>query len=185
VSTLPPPYLSVTESSINVNGVSAVDSVAAGPITPVPVIDPPAPVIDPAAPVIDPASTGPTGSGTTPQQAAMTPTTTLAPGCTVRLRKVASKKFNVKRAGRLTVKVNKRNGGKVNVIVKAADATKKRLAKVGFKLDRKTLKRTNGKLRRSFKLTRLKPGKHALKLRVRPRNGKPRILKIALRVTGC
>jgi hypothetical protein len=185
-------YLLVTESAANANGVGAVDSVAVGPVTAAPIVTPPAPIVTPPAQTIDPATgttTNPAtntdpGTATTPP-AATTPPTAVPAGCTTRLLRVPPKKVKLNRAGRLTVKVVKRRGGNVNVAIRAAKATKKRLGKVVFKLDRKTLKRTNGKLRRSFKLARLKSGKHALKLRVRPRHGKPRTIKLTLRVTGC
>ncbi len=75
-----------------------------------------------------------------------------------------------------------REGGKVKVVTKASKATKRRVAKAVFKLDRKTLTRKQAKMRRAFKLARLKPGKHALKLKVRPRNGKRRTVSVTLRV---
>jgi hypothetical protein len=109
-----------------------------------------------------------------------TPASTTAPGCILRLRKVTPKKITVKGAGRVTFKA-KRKAGKVKVVAKATRATKRRLAKAVFKLDRKTLKRKHAKLRRSFKLARLKPGKHTLKLKLRPQQGKNRTIKITLR----
>jgi hypothetical protein len=168
-------YLSVTESSVNAGGTGAVDAVAVGPVTSAPTVDP------------GPGGTTDPGTGTTPSagatpQAGTTPTTTVVPGCTLRLLKVTPKKVNVKGAGRLTVKVAQRKDGKVKIVVKTAKATKKRLAKVVFKLDRKTLKRKQSKLRRSFKLTSVKPGRHPLKLRIRPRQGKPRTVKVTLRI---
>ena len=124
------------------------------------------------------------GTGTAPLAGTTPTTTTLAAGCTLRLKKVKLKKVKAKGVGRLTVRVTRRKGGKVRVDVKAAKATKQRVAKLVVTLDRKTLKRMHGKrLRRSFKLKRLRLGTHALKLTVRPRHGKRRIVKLTLRVT--
>ncbi len=66
-------------------------------------------------------------------------------------------------------------------MAKATKATKRRVAEAVFKLDRKTLKRKHAKLRRSFKLAKLKPGKHTLKLKIRPQHGSKRTIKIRLR----
>ena len=173
-------YLSVTESAVNNTGAGVVDSVAIGPVI--------------AAPVVNPGTGTGTGTGTTTSTTAGTgtntttgtgtSTTTAALGCTLRLSKVKLRKANVKGIGRLTVKVAKPKGGKVKIVVKASKATKKRLAKMVVKLDRKTLKRMHGKrLHRTFKLKKLKAGKHALKLKIRPRHGKRRTVKLTLRMT--
>ena len=184
-------YVSVSDSATNLNGVGAVDSVAVGPITAAQVVDPgpgPGPgttITDPGtgAPITDPGTVITAPDTTAVAPVGTTPTTTVVPGCVIRLARVAPKKVKIKGAGRLTVKAAKRRGGKVTVAIKAAKATKKRLAKVAFKLDRKTLKRNGKRLRRSFRLANLQPGKHALKLKVRPRHGKTRTIKITLRVT--
>jgi hypothetical protein len=195
-------YISVTESSANANGVGAVDSVAVGPVTTAPLVDAGSGggtgtgtdrgtgtttgtgtgtggVTDLGA-----AGAGSTATGST-AQAGTTPTSRVASRCTVRLLKIAARKATIRGAGRLTVKVAKGKRGKVDVVASAANATKTRFAKVAFKLDRKTLKGKKGKLRRSFTLAGLKPGKHALRVSVRPRRGKARTIKLTLRVTRC
>ncbi len=197
-------FLALTETSTNANGTGAVDALPVGPVSalssPVPVVPVPNPDSNPTPgddPNPTPAGSDPGGIGTIPDlgasggsttttspPASTTPTGTAAPACRTRLTKVPARRLAVKRAGRLTVTVAQATNNTFTVAVKAAAVTRKRLARITFRLDRRTLKGAS-RMRRTVVTSRLTPGKHTLAITIAPRVGKRRTVTIPLRVTPC
>jgi hypothetical protein len=82
---------------------------------------------------------------------------------------------------RLAVRATK-PGAPVRVTVKARRAKVRRVA---FRLGRRPLRGARRGLTRRLSLARVPAGRHVLRVRITPRRGKARTLRLALRVTRC